>query len=126
MDRLNPDSIVKPASNYAQGVRLAAGQQLVLVSGQCGVTRDGEILDGTEAQLRQCFRNIFAVVEDAGMTVSNIAKLTVFLTDVTDVGLYRSVRDEMLDGHQCASTLLVVSALAHPDWRVEIEAEAAA
>jgi len=96
----------------------------VLVSGQCGVTADGEILSGTSAQLRQAFKNVIAVVEDAGLSKQHIAKLSVFLVSTDDIGLYREIRDEMLEGHTCASTLLIVSALAHPDWTCEIEAEA--
>ncbi len=123
---LNPDSITPPASNYAQGVVPASQATRVIVSGQCGVTPNGEILKGTEAQMRQAFANVIAVVEEGGLARTDIAKVTVFLTSTDDIGLYRSVRDEMLQGHTCASTLLVVAALAHPDWTVEIEAEAVA
>jgi hypothetical protein len=37
-------------------------------------------------------------------------KLTVFITNAQDVALFRETRDQMLNGHLCASTLLVVSA----------------
>lgn len=123
---LNPDNITAPASNYSQGVEIDSQTKRVIVSGQCGVTPAGELLKGTEAQMRQAFSNVIAVVEAGGLSVSNIIKVTVFLTSTDDIGLYRTVRDEMFDGHTCASTLLVVAALAHPQWTVEIEAEATA
>jgi enamine deaminase RidA (YjgF/YER057c/UK114 family) len=42
------------------------------------------------------------------------------------VSIYRQVRDRMLDGAEPASTLLVVSGLADPNWHVEIQVVAAA
>ena len=55
----------------------------------------------------------------------NLVKVTAYVTDASLAPLYRETRDQMLDGYECASTLLVISALAHPDWVVEIEAVAA-
>lgn len=124
MQTINPAGITKPASNYSQGVVVDATRRRVLVSGQCGVSADGNILSGTKAQMRQAFENVIAVVEEAGLTRQHIIKVTVYLVESDDVGLYREVRDEMLQGHTCASTLLIVAGLAHPDWTVEIEAEA--
>ena len=65
------------------------------------------------------------ILEDAGMAKTNIVKVTVFITDTDLVSTYRVVRDRQLEGHLTASTLLVVSALAHSEWLVEIEAVAA-
>jgi len=124
MKILNPDAITPPASNYAQGVAVDGESTRVMVSGQCGVTPEGKILEGTQAQMRQAFANIIEVLKEGGLDVQNIIKVTVFLTNTDDIGLYRTIRDEMMQGHTCASTLLVVAALAHPDWTVEIEAEA--
>lgn len=120
-----PDTAPRPASNYAQGLSVEGANHWLTVSGQVGLTAEGVLASGTEAQLRQAFRNIFAVLADADMQPEHLVKLTVFLVDREDVGLYRGVRDEMVPGLTIASTLLVVDALAHPDWRVEIEAIAA-
>jgi enamine deaminase RidA (YjgF/YER057c/UK114 family) len=96
------------------------------VSGQVGIDPDGTPAGDSAAQMKRCFQNIIAVLQDAGMVVGNLVKITAFITSADDVALFRSVRDEMLAGHVCASTLLVVSALANPAWSVEIEAVAAA
>lgn len=121
-----PDSIGKPASRFAHGVSVEGATRWLHISGQVGRERDGSSSGDSRAQLRRCFDNIIAVLEDAGMGIPNLVKLTVFITDARDVGLFREIRDQMLGGHLCASTLLVVSALASPDWAVEIEAVAAA
>ena len=122
----NPAGGPQPASNYAQGLGVSEASRWLVVSGQVGVTAEGTLLPDTESQMQRCFENIFLVLADAGMDASNIVKLTVFLVDAQDVPAYRGVRDEMMQGHTAASTLLVVNALAHPQWKVEIEAIAAA
>ena len=107
------------------GVRVENASRWLHVSGQVGRLPDGALAGDTRAQTRACFENIRAVLADAGMGTGNLVKLTAFITEPDAVGTFREVRDEMLEGHVCASTLLVVSALAHPDWTVEIEAIAA-
>jgi enamine deaminase RidA (YjgF/YER057c/UK114 family) len=72
-----------------------------------------------------CWQRIIAILADSGLTKEDIVKVTAYLTQPEDVGLYRQVRDRMLEGHLAASTLLIVSGLAKPTWTVEIEAVAA-
>jgi len=123
---ITPVDAAVPASNYAAGIEHALPARRLVVSGQIGVRADGTVEDGMEAQMRRSFLNLFAVLEAAGMAKTNIVKVTVFLTDPTAVGLYRRMRDDMMEGHLSASTLLVVAGLASPDLLVEIEAEAVA
>src|SRR5881396_7602 len=57
MDFINPSSITAPASNYSQGVRVPIGSaamptRRLIISGQIGMTKDGKVVEGMEAQLR--------------------------------------------------------------------------
>ncbi len=126
MEFLKPAGMAPPASNYSHGVVVTANARRLIISGQIGAKPDGTIPESCEEQMHACWSNIFRVLEDAGMTKSNLAKVTVLLTDPDDVGLYRDVRDSVLDGHAAASTLIVVRGLASPALKVEIEAEAIA
>jgi enamine deaminase RidA (YjgF/YER057c/UK114 family) len=121
---INPSEITKPASNYSQGVLFPAGGRRLVISGQIGMTPDGKVVTGLEAQLRQTWANLLAVLKAADMAVTDLVKVTSFSTDPKGVGLFRQVRDEMLGGHRPASTYLVVAGLAMPDLLCEIEAEA--
>lgn len=121
----NPDNIAKPASNYAQGVETASGLRHLFVSGQIGVTPDGAIQQGFEAQCRTAFDNIRGVLAGAGMGLGDVVKLTVFLTNPADIGAFRAIRDEVMGDVRTASTLLIVAGLASPDFLVEIEVNAA-
>jgi len=123
---LNPAGVPKPASNYAQAVRVEGAARWLVLSGQVGMTPEGEIVEGAEPQLRQTWANILALLDSEGMGPDNIVKVTIFLTSAADVAANRRVRDEVLGGRIVASTLLVVSALAAPEFLVEIEVTAAA
>jgi enamine deaminase RidA (YjgF/YER057c/UK114 family) len=120
----NPSDGPAPASKYSQGVIVAASAQRLVISGQIGMTKDGKVADGLEAQLRQTWQNILAVLRAGGMSVTDVVKITSFVTDPKAVTLTRQIRDEVMQGHQPASTFLVVAGLAIPSLLCEIEAEA--
>ena len=121
----NPAGVPVPGSNYSQLCEVPAGATWAVASGQVGVTPDGTLLDGSEAQMRQAWANLIAALAAAGMGPEHIVKVTSFLTDAADVPLSRTIRDEALKGARPTSTLLVVSALASPAMRFEVEATAA-
>lgn len=117
---LHTDDAPAPFSNYSQATAAAAGDGLVYVSGQVGVDRDGRLADTEEGQHEQCWRNILAILKAHGLGPQDILDVRGYVTGPDGVPLYRSVRDRMLDGARPASTLLIVSGLADPDWLVEI------
>jgi len=121
---LNPNDAPAPASRYSQGVLVPANAKRLIISGQIGMTKDGKVLEGIEAQLRQTWQNILAVLREGGMAVTDLVKITSFVTDPKAVTVTRQIRDEVLQGHQPASTFLVVAGLAIPSLLCEIEAEA--
>ncbi len=121
----NPSAIAAAFSRYSLGVEAPAQARWLYVSGQVGVAPDGAFADGPEAQMEAAWRNVLAILESAGMGAGDLVKVTAYLTRAEDIGLYREVRDRMLAGAEPASTLIVITALAHPDWLVEIEAVAA-
>ena len=124
MQLLNPENIVKPASNYVQAVVHAAAARRVVVSGQLGLRPDGSLEDGLEAQMERAWANVFGVIQAAGFARTDLIRATIYVTVPGSVSLYRAIRDRMLDGHRCANTYLEISALAAPEFLVEIEAEA--
>lgn len=113
-----------PFSAYAQAVEVEAGARTLHISGQVGALPDGTLLPEAEAQHEQAWRNVFAILAAADMGPENIVDVTGIVTTADGVPLYRAVRDRMLGGHRCGSTLLVCG-LAHPGWQVEIAVRAA-
>ena len=122
----NPDGIAAPFSRYSHGAEAPGEWRWLHISGQVGVTPDGTVLDGFEAQATQAWANIEGVLADADMTAADIVKVTMLLTDRNQVPASRATRDQALQGASPACTLYVVAGLASPDWLIEVEAIAAA
>jgi len=114
-----------PLARYSHGVEIAAGQRLVVTSGQLGIGSDGTVPLSCAAQAEQCFRNIEAILREAGMTMANVVRLNAYVTDRSHMADYMRVRDSQFPGEPPASTLMMVSGFARPEFVVEIEAIAA-
>lgn len=113
----------EPISHYTDAVR--AGD-LLFVSGCVPVDSEGKLVGGGDvvAQTRQALENVGRVLEAAGVTFADVAKVTVYLTDVDDRPRINPVRREFFGETRPASTLVEVSRLAIPGAKVEIEAVA--
>ena len=121
---VNPDTVIKPASNYAQGIIHAGFAERIVISGQLGLRPDGTLEDGLEAQMERAWSNVFGVMAASGFEIKHLIRATIYVTVQGQVMVYRKVRDKMLDGHLCANTYLEIAGLAAPEFLVEIEAEA--
>ncbi len=126
LTRHNPGAVAPPFSRYSHGVEAPAGARWLHVSGQVGVAPDGTLADSPRGQIERAFANVLGVLEAAGMGPHDLVKVTVFLTRREDIADYREVRDRAFQGAEPASTLLLISGLARPEWVVEVEAVAAA
>ena len=115
----------KPFSHYSQAVEVGAGSRLVYVSGQVGVAPDGMLPETEAGEHEQAWANVLAILASQGLGARNIVEITAYVTTQAGVGLYREVRERVMEGAAPASTLLVVSGLADPKWHVEIQVVAA-
>ena len=122
---LKPATVAPPFSAYAHAVEVPAKSRLLYVSGQLGVAPDGSVPVDFAGQANQAFRNVMAILEAAGMGPADIVRLNTYLTDSNDIAGYRAIRDSHMSGHEAASTMLVISALAQPQFKIEVEAVAA-
>ena len=99
-------------------------ENIVYISGQVGKDNAGNVVgQDISSQTRQTFDNINGILELCGASLEDIVKLTVFLTHTEDMDNFRQIRAEYFHPPTLpTSTLVVVSALAQPDLRVEVEA----
>jgi reactive intermediate/imine deaminase len=114
------DALARPFSHYTDAVRI---DDLLFVSGCVAVDSDGSLVGGDDvvAQTRQVFANLAAILDAAGASFADVAKVTVFLTDVDDRARINPVREEFFGDARPASTLVEVSRLVVPGAKVEIE-----
>lgn len=119
--RINPASMGGEPGAYSNGILVEAPAATLYVAGQIGIDAAGVSSDDFEEQTRQAWRNVEAILVEAGMTLQNIVKTTIYLVKPTDYPTFVKVRTEVLAGHKPASTLVYISALAKPQWTVEID-----
>lgn len=119
---LNPGTVVAPAGPYSQGVVVEGPGRWMHIAGQVGIDREGKLQEGFEAQARQAWTNLVAVLAAAGMDVSHLVKVTTYLVDGADMARLGPVRGAFLGDARPASTLVVAKALARPEWLFEVEA----
>jgi 2-iminobutanoate/2-iminopropanoate deaminase len=97
------------AGPYSPAVR--AGDWIVC-AGQVGLDpATGKIVDGVEAQTRQVLANIAAVLGDCGISLADVAKTTVFVTDIAEFATVNAVYAEAFGDHRPARSTVQVSAL---------------
>jgi 2-iminobutanoate/2-iminopropanoate deaminase len=108
------------AGPYSPAVR--AGDWLVL-AGQVPLDpTSGHFVDGdARVQIQRVLDNLAAVLRDAGAFVTDIAKTTVFVTDLTDFGAMNEVYAAFFGQHRPARSTVQVAALPG-GAKVEIEA----
>lgn len=123
--KLNPEGVRPPGGNYTHSVEVEAGSRLLYVAGQTGMADDGSIPQGIEAQAKIAFGNIRKILAASGYGIEDVVFLKSFLTRREDRDGYQKVRSATWGDIKPASTFLLVSGLAHPDFLVEIEVVAA-
>lgn len=114
--------------NVSQAVAIDTGR-LVFLSGHVPLGADGALIGpGLAEQADQVFRNLADTLNAAGATFAQVARLTLYVTDLTptDLPVIRAARDRYIDpAHPPASALIGVAGLYDPAVRIEIDAIAA-
>lgn len=97
----------------------------ILVSGTAPVEADGSSTPGdAEAQAERCLDIIVGSIRALGGQRSDIVRTRIFITDPADADAVGRAHGRRFSDVRPAATMVVVSALLRPEWRVEIEAEA--
>jgi reactive intermediate/imine deaminase len=115
-----------PVNGYSHAVAFSG--RTIVISGQVPVDERGSLVgkDDPQAQVRQVFKNLGVALAAAGAGMEHVVKLTVYLTDLADLAVFRSVRDEYISlDKPPASSLVQVKGLVDPAFRIEIDALAA-
>lgn len=122
---LSPSTIHPPFSAYSNGVEVPAGQRLVFCSGQLGINKEGAIPADAAAQAHLCFDNIAAILAEAGLGLEHVLRINAYVSAREHLRPYMDVRNVRFSAPMPASTLMIVSGFARPEFLVEVEAVAA-
>lgn len=110
---MNKTIATKKAPNaigpYAQAVDTGA---MVFTSGQLGlIPETGKLAEGVEAQTRQAMTNLSQVLAEAGLSLADVVKTTVFVQDLADFGTVNTVYGSFFTGSYPARSCVQVAKL---------------
>ena len=110
---IRTDKAAKPVGAY---VHAKEAGDLVFLSGVGPRHPEtDEIPDGIEAQTHATFSNVTAILEAAGLNMSNVIDIMVFLTNMErDFKKFNSIYAQYLEGYETTRTTVEVGALPTP------------
>lgn len=109
MKNISTDKAPKPVAAYSQAV-VAGG--FLYTAGQIGLDpATNTIVEGLEAQAQRALDNIRAVLAAAGLSISDVVKINLFLTDLTKFAAVNAIYERFLEGHRPARTTVGVGSL---------------
>jgi enamine deaminase RidA (YjgF/YER057c/UK114 family) len=119
---IQPLKIIDPRPRYSQGIRTTGGS-LLFIAGQTAVDASGQVVGKGDIarQSEQVFSNLLAVLEAAGGSLENLVMTTTYLTDIGYRAAFGEVRARYYGREVPASTLVVVTSLANPEFLVEVD-----
>jgi 2-iminobutanoate/2-iminopropanoate deaminase len=115
--------VFKSTAPFSLATRTTGGT-LLNVSGQVAQGSDGRTVGqgDIERQTVQVLENMKALVEQAGGTLADVARIGVYLTSRDQLPTVMEVRRRYFREPYPATTAVIVAGLANPEWLVEIEA----
>ena len=118
---IQPKSLSDPRPRFSHGI-LAGGGKLLFIAGQTASDKDGNVVGkgDIEAQSRQVFTNLSAVLKEAGGSLDNLVMTTTYITDRKYREGYNRVRSQCYKKNPPTSTLVIVKGLANKDYLIEI------
>ncbi|MFT9497418.1 RidA family protein [Anaerosolibacter sp.] len=103
---------------YSQGIQM---DKFIFVSGQLPVNpQTGEVQEDIKEQTKQALNNVKAILEETGASLEDVAKVTIFLNDLTDFTMVNEVYEEFFTSNYPARCCVEVSRLPK-DVGIEIE-----
>jgi 2-iminobutanoate/2-iminopropanoate deaminase len=111
----------KVTSGYAQAFEVTDARRILFISGQIPEAPDGRLPEGFREQCLQVWANIRAQLEAADMSLANLAKVTIFLSDRRYALENREVRRSVL-GDLTPALTVIITGIFDERWLLEIEA----
>lgn len=109
---------------FAEGALVTGAGRLLFVAGQVPWNSDPGVPADFESQCRLAWRNVLSVLDSAGMSVANLVKVTIVLSDRRYGAANARIRGEVLGDHTPAMTI-IIGGVYNEDWLLAIDAVAA-
>lgn len=109
MEIISTENAPAAIGPYSQAIKL---NNLIFTSGQIPLTPSGELVDrDIKRQTRQVLTNLQHVLEEAGSSLNDVIKVTIFLEDMNDFGVVNVIYAEYFGDHKPARSTVAVKTL---------------
>ena len=122
---VDPEGIAPPASAYRHALLSQGVTDLLTLSGQLGERPDGTCAEDARSQTEQAWANVTAILEEAGMSLADIVKVTSYIVGQENIAAYVDAHKAVLGDLLPPWTLVVVAALGSPEYLIEVDVTAA-
>ncbi|SMP11081.1 2-iminobutanoate/2-iminopropanoate deaminase [Desulfurobacterium pacificum] len=120
MKKIHTEKAPVPVGPYSQGILYG---NFLFTAGQVGIDpQTGKLVEGFENQVRQCLKNLEAVLNAAGASKCSIVKVSVFLTDISKFAEFNAIYEDFLKDCPVKPARSVVEVSALP-LGAEVEVE---
>jgi len=117
---INSDSAPAPLGGYEQAIEVSGTTRRLYISGQIPMCHLGAVPETFQAQAELVWDNIKAQLREASMTLNNLVKVTIYLSDRKHCMENRAVRERVMVGQSIASTVIIADIFSE-EWLLEIE-----
>ncbi len=118
------DKLATPLGIYSQGIKVTGAGSLVFLSGFTSRDAEGRVVGvvDIELQTRTVLEGMQAALAEAGATLADVVKMTLYIRDMNQFDQIHAVRAEFFNQPYPACSMLEVSRMVSPESLIEIDA----
>lgn len=123
-EKINSDDFAKRLGAYSHGYSIDVGDsRIIFTIGQIALDNNGNVVHENDVakQAEFVYETLQKILVQAGASLNDVVKTTVFLTDINDFSKVSPVRNKYFKNAEPASTLVEVSKLVKPGCKIEVE-----
>jgi len=121
---INSNEFAERMGAYSHGYKIDLGNsELIFTTGQIALDKDGNVVspNDVEKQAEFVFQSLDKILKEAGATLDDVVKATIFVTDMNDFSKISSVRNKYFKKAEPVSTLVEVNGLVKKGCKLEVE-----
>ena len=122
--KINSSEFAERMGAYSHGYKIEIGDSVIIfTTGQIAMDKNGLVLYPNDAakQAEFIYQSLQKILEQSGVGLDDVAKTTIFVTDINDFSEISKVRNKYFKKAEPVSTLVEVKGLVKPNCKVEIE-----
>ncbi len=122
---IQPENFTKTLASYSHGMVVEIGDsEMIFTTGQLAMDSQGNAVapNNIEQQTEYVFENLTKILAEAGATLADVVKVTIFVTHIEDYPKISAIRNRYLADSKPTSTLVEITKTVKPGCDIEIEA----